>query len=507
MPYYVTTPIYYVNGEPHLGHAYTTIAADVLARHMRQRGADVFFLTGTDEHGEPVAEAAEREGITPRELGDRNVVHFKELAVAVEATNDFFIRTTDPEHLEKVAEVVQRIHDNGHVFEGTYEGWFCPRCADFKTDSEIEDGNRCAIHKIVLDWQTEDNWFFRLSAFQEPLERLYAERPDFVVPQERFNEALSFIESGLQDLSLSRSRLKWGVPVPWDPSQVVYVWIDALLNYYTALSYAREGEDLTERFWPADVHLIGKDILKFHAVIWPALLMAAELEVPRQVGIHGFLLLGEHKMSKSLGNVIEPMRVVKLYGADALRYYALREVRFGQDGEVSPEGFENRYTTELANEYGNLASRTLAMIDRYRDGVVPEAEPAAALSADFDGLAETVAGLIDRVEPSLALDEIWQRVKRLNRYVQDEEPWKLSKDDAQSDHLDQVLYSLAEGLRVVSVLLLAFVPTAAERLLAALGREDPSLDTARFGGLPGGARTSELPQLFPRVEASEASVA
>ena len=507
MSYYVTTPIYYVNGEPHLGHAYTTIAADVLARHMRQRGEDVFFLTGTDEHGEPVAEAAEREGITPRELGDRNVVHFKELAAAVEATNDFFIRTTDPEHLEKVAEVVQRIHDNGHVFEGTYEGWFCPRCADFKTDSEIEDGNRCAIHKIVLDWQSEDNWFFRLSAFQEPLERLYAERPDFVVPQERFNEALSFIQSGLQDLSLSRSRLKWGVPVPWDPSQVVYVWIDALLNYYTALSYAREGEDLTERFWPADVHLIGKDILKFHAVIWPALLMAAELEVPRQVGIHGFLLLGEHKMSKSLGNVIEPMRVVKLYGADALRYYALREVRFGQDGEVSPEGFENRYTTELANEYGNLASRTLAMIDRYRDGVVPEAEPAAALSADFDGLAETVAGLIDRVEPSLALDEIWQRVKRLNRYVQDEEPWKLSKDEAQSEHLDQVLYSLAEGLRVVSVLLLAFVPTAAERLLAALGREDPSLDTARFGGLPGGARTSELPQLFPRVEASEASVA
>ena len=220
MSYYVTTPIYYVNGEPHLGHAYTTIAADVLARHMRQRGEDVFFLTGTDEHGEPVALAAEREGITPRELGDRNAVRFRELAAALNATNDFFIRTTDTEHLEKVAEVVQRIHDNGHVFEGTYEGWFCPRCADFKTDSEIEEGNRCAIHKIALEWQVEDNWFFRLSAFQERLERLYAERPDFVVPQERFNEALSFIQGGLQDLSLSRSRLKWGVPVPWDQSQV-----------------------------------------------------------------------------------------------------------------------------------------------------------------------------------------------------------------------------------------------------------------------------------------------
>ncbi len=507
MSYYVTTPIYYVNGEPHLGHAYTTIAADVLARHMRQRGEDVFFLTGTDEHGEPVAQAAEREGITPRELGDRNAVRFRELAATLNATNDFFIRTTDQEHIDKVAEVVQRIHDNGHVFEGTYEGWYCPRCADFKTESELVDGNKCPIHLIELEREHEDNWFFRLSAFQEPLEQLYRERPDFVVPEVRYNEALSFIQRGLTDVSLSRPRLKWGVPVPWDPSQVVYVWIDALFNYYTALSYAREGEDLTDRFWPATVHLIGKDILKFHAVIWPALLMAAGLEVPRQVGIHGFLLLGDHKMSKSLGNVIEPFRVAELYGADALRYYALREVRFGQDGEVSPEGFEKRYNTELANEYGNLANRTLAMISRYRDGVVPEAEPAPALAPEFEGLVDSVRDLLDRVEPSLALDEIWQRVRRLNRYVQDEEPWKLAKDESESGHLDQVLYSLAEGLRVVSVLLLAFVPASAERLLAALGREDPSLDTAQFGALPGGARTGELGQLFPRVEAPEASAA
>ncbi len=287
-------------------------------------------------------------------------------------TNDFFIRTTDPEHMAKVAEVVQRIHDNGHVYAGTYEGWYCPRCADFKTDSELEDGNRCPIHKIELEIEKEDNWFFRLSTFQEPLERLYAERPGFVIPQNRYNEALSFIKSGLRDLSLSRARLKWGVPVPWDESQVIYVWIDALLNYYTALSYAREGEDLTDRFWPATVHLIGKDILKFHAVIWPAMLMAAGIEVPQRVGIHGFLLLGEHKMSKSLGNVIEPFQVAEIYGADALRFYVLREVSFGSDGEVSPEGFETRYTTELANEYGNLASRTLAMIGRYRDGIVPD---------------------------------------------------------------------------------------------------------------------------------------
>jgi methionyl-tRNA synthetase len=505
--FYVTTPIYYVNAEPHLGHAYTTIAADVLARHMRQRGEEVFFLTGTDEHGEPVTQAAERLGVTPRELGDRNAVHFKELASKVNATNDFFIRTTDPEHYEVVAEVVQRIHDNGHVYEGTYEGWYCPRCADFKTESELEEGNRCPIHKIELEKEREDNWFFRLSTFQEPLERLYAERPGFVAPENRYNEALSFITSGLRDFSLSRARLKWGVPVPWDESQVIYVWIDALLNYYSALSYAREGEDLTERFWPATVHLIAKDILKFHAVIWPALLMAADIELPERIGIHGYLLMGEHKMSKSLGNVIDPFQVVDLYGADALRFYALREVRFGQDGEVSPEGFETRYTTELANEYGNLASRTLAMIGRYRDGVVPEAEAAPELGREFDGLAEAVQRQIDDLELTGALDELWQRVKRLNAYVQEEEPWQLAKDDSEAERLDSVLYGLAEGLRVVSVLLHPFMPASAERLLAALGSDDLSLERARFGAVPGGSRTGELEQLFPKVEPPEASAA
>jgi methionyl-tRNA synthetase len=507
MPYYVTTPIYYVNGEPHLGHAYTTIAADVLARHMRQRGEDVFFLTGTDEHGEPVTQAAEKLGITPRELGDRNAVRFKELAATLDVTNDFFIRTTDPQHMAKVAEVVKLIHANGHVYAGTYEGWYCPRCADFKTDSELDEGNKCPIHKIELEIEKEDNWFFRLSTFQEPLERLYAERPGFVIPQNRYNEALSFIKSGLRDLSLSRARLKWGVPVPWDESQVIYVWIDALLNYYTALSYAREGEDLTDRFWPATVHLIGKDILKFHAVIWPAMLMAAGIEVPKRVGIHGFLLLGEHKMSKSLGNVIEPFRVAEIYGADALRFYVLREVSFGSDGEVSPEGFETRYTTELANEYGNLANRTLAMIGRYRDGTVPTAEPDPALSADFDGLSEAVRRRIDDVELTGGLDEIWQRIKRLNRYVQDEQPWQLAKDEAQAERLDQVLYSIAEGLRVVSVLLHPFMPTSAGRLLGALGRDDLSLDSAHYGAVEGGAQIGELGQLFPRVETPEPSAA
>ena len=505
MSYYLTTPIYYVNGEPHLGHVYTTVAADVLARHMRQRGEDVFFLTGTDEHGEPIAQAAERAGVAPRELADRNAARFKQVAARVGATNDFFIRTSDPEHEAVVAEVVTRLKDNGHVYEGTYEGWYCPRCADFKTDAELLEGDRCPVHLIELEREREDNWFLRLSTFQGPLERLYAERPEWVLPLERRNEALSFIKGGLQDLSLSRARISWGVPVPWDPEQVVYVWIDALLNYYSALSYAREGEDLRAELWPPTVQLIAKDILKFHAVIWPAVLLAAELELPERIFIHGYLLMDDHKMSKSLGNVLDPFKVMDLYGTDALRYYLLREVAFGQDGSISPEGFEKRYDTELANEYGNLASRTLTMVSRYRDGTVPEAEPPAELAAEFDGLANAVCARLEAVEVSAALDEVWQRVRRLNRYVQDEAPWRLAKDPGQAERLDQVLYGLAEGLRVVSVLLHPYIPASAERLLAVLGREDRSIAGARYGAAPGGARIGEIGQLFPKVEAPEPS--
>src|SRR5215210_4207102 len=326
--FYVTTPIYYVNAAPHLGHAYTTIAADVMARHARQRGDDVFFLTGTDEHGEPVAQAAERLATTPRELADKNSQRFRDMAARVNATNDFFIRTSDPEHVKAVQRVLQAVYDAGYVYEGTYEGWYCPRCADFKTDGELLDGDRCPIHEIVLVREKEDNYFFKLSAFQEPLEKLYAERPDFVGPGVRYNEALSFIKGGLNDISLTRARLTWGVPVPWDEGHVFYVWFDALLNYYTALGFAREGEDLTERFWPATYHLIGKDILKFHTVFWPALLLAAGLPLPEHVFVHGYLLMDGEKMSKSLGNVIDPFQVADVFGVDALRYYLFAAVGF-----------------------------------------------------------------------------------------------------------------------------------------------------------------------------------
>jgi methionyl-tRNA synthetase len=503
MAFYVTTPIFYVNAAPHLGHAYTTIAADVVARHMRQRGEDVFFLTGTDEHGEPVALAAEALGLEPRELADRNAERFKALMPQLHASNDFFIRTSDPEHTSRVQEVLQRVHDNGHVYKGQYEGWYCPRCADFKSDSEQGPDQTCAIHEIPLTREQEENWFFRLSTFQAQLEELLA--GDLVQPSSRRNEAIAFVAQGLQDVSLTRGKLTWGVQVPWDESHVFYVWFDALLNYYTALGYARPGEDLADRFWGAPTtHLIGKDILKFHTVYWPALLMAAGLDLPQRVFIHGFLLGGDgRKMSKSLGNVLDPFEVIDQYGVDALRFYLMRDVSFGEDGTVSFDGVHTRYTSELANDLGNLASRTLSMVRKYRDGQVPAAELDPALAAEFDGLCARVGERVDAFAVSDALDHIWERVRRLNGYVQEQSPWVLAKDPEKAAELDCALASLVEGLRTVATLLLPWLPDRMGVLLDALGTEDRSL--REFGAGPRVAQVGALAPLFPRIERAEAA--
>jgi methionyl-tRNA synthetase len=516
MSFYVTTPIYYVNAAPHLGHAYTTIAADVMARHHRQRGEEVFFLTGTDEHGEPVADAAHALGIEPQELADKNAERFKALAPRLDASNDFFIRTTDPEHEAVVQQVLSKVRENGFVYEGTYEGWYCPRCADFKADNEIDEGNRCPIHHVELTREQEDNYFFKLSAFQQRLEDLYAEREDFVAPRTRYNEALSFIRSGLRDVPLSRHKLTWGVKVPWDEQHVFYVWFDALLNYYSALSYAPEpgapasgatpasaapGASLTERMWPASYHLIGKDILRFHAVYWPALLMAAGLELPEHVFVHGFLLMDGEKMSKSLGNVLDPFAVIDRYGADALRFYLLRDVPFGQDGSVSTAAFELRYESELANDLGNLASRTIAMVHRYRDGVAAAVTLDGELEGEFGGLAGEVQWLMDRAELTGALELIWQRVRRLNRYVEERAPWRLAKDEASAQQLDVVLSSLVAGIRVVAVLLHPYLPTSTDKLLGALGVEGRSLALARWEATDAlGCKLGQLEPLFPKSQ-------
>ena len=502
MTFYITTAIAYVNGEPHLGHAYEYITTDVLARHMRQRGEDVFFLTGTDEHGEPVADAAHAQGIEPQELADRNAERFRAVHAALNVSYDFFVRTTDPQHKLAVQRFLQTVHDNGYVYKGLYEGWYCPRCADFKTESEIAEGNRCPIHEIPLARESEENWFFRLSAFQERLEALYAERPDFVMPPRAMNEAQAFVGQGLQDISLSRAKLGWGVNVPWDPEHVFYVWFDALLNYYTALSFARPGEDLTDHYWPASAHVIGKDILKFHTIFWPAMLMAAGVLVPDHVFVHGFLMAEDgRKMSKSLGNVLDPFAVIDEYGVDALRFYLSREVQFGQDGNVGVHGVKVRYESELANEYGNLASRTIAMIVRYRDGLVPAVETDPALAEDFATLPEEVAGLFDGYASTQALEVIWQRVRRLNRYAEERQPWQIAKEPGLADELDQVLASLYEGVRAVSVLLAPYIPESVDRLLAALGAPDASFAAATFrtgAPLDAGVQLESLSPLFPK---------
>ncbi len=498
MSFYVTTPIYYVNAEPHLGHAYSTIAADIVARHMRQRGEEVFFQTGTDEHGEPTALAAEAQGLGPQELADRNAPRFKELMPKINVSEDFFIRTSDAEHVAKVQEVILKVKENGYIYEGLYKGWYCPRCADFKTEQEIAEGNKCPIHGIDLIRESQENWFFKLSAFQERLEALYAERPDFVIPDFRRNEAVAFIKSGLQDVSLSRPKLSWGVPLPWDPEQVVYVWWDALLNYASGLTYAREGEDLTGEFWPPDLQVMAKDILKFHAIYWPALLWAADIELPKRMVIHGYLLMDGEKMSKSLGNVLDPFEVIERFGADPLRFYCFREVSFGQDGSVSAAGFESRYETELANDFGNLASRTTAMVSRYRDGVVPDVSAEPELAEAFAGAPDRVRELFDQVELSQGLEEVWKLVRRLNQYVEQTKPWELAKDDAQAKRLDSVLYGLTEGLRVTTLLLFPYLPETAATLLDALSEE--SRELCEFGSRGGGQSVEKLAPLFPKLE-------
>ncbi|HEX3618297.1 MAG TPA: methionine--tRNA ligase [Solirubrobacteraceae bacterium] len=486
MSFYITTAIDYVNGEPHLGHAYEKIAADVIARHMRLRGEDVFFLTGTDEHGEPVADAAHAQGIEPQELADRNAERFRALLPRLNISNDFFIRTTDPEHEARVQAVMQRIYDNGYVYKGLYEGWYCPRCADFKVENEILDGNRCPIHEITLTRESEENYFFKLSEFQEPLERLFREQPDFVMPTRALNEARAFVEQGLRDISLSRAKLTWGVTVPWDPSHVFYVWFDADLNYYTALGYARPGEDLTDRYWPAQLHVIGKDIVKFHAIYWPAMLLAAGIELPEHVFAHGFLMAQDgRKMSKSLGNVLDPFEAIDEFGTDALRFYLMREVQFGQDGNVGLEGVRVRYDTELANDYGNLASRTIAMISRYAAGIVPGSAIDPEIADEFESLKTVVAESFDRFEVTQALELIWQRVRRLNRYVEEQKPWELARDPAAAAKLETVLASLHQGLRGVTIELQPYMPDASATVLAALDAE----------------RLEPVPPLFPKREA------
>jgi methionyl-tRNA synthetase len=505
--FYITSPIYYVNDVPHIGHAYTTVACDVIARYHRLRGEQVFFLTGTDEHGEKVARTAEEKGLTPKEWTDEIVPRWKEVWDRLLISNDDFIRTTEERHERPVQEFVQLLYDRGEVYPGTYRGPYCVSCEEFKVESELLDGSLCPIHGRPVEWLEEENYFFRLSKYQDALLRLYEEHPEFVQPTERRNEVVSFVKGGLQDVSLSRVSFEWGIPVPWDPKQVIYVWIDALQNYITAAGFGHDHARF-ERIWPADVHMVGKDIIRFHAVIWPAMLMAAGLEVPRTVLAHGWLLVGGEKMSKTKLTGIHPFELVDHFGVDAYRYYFLREVQFGQDGNFSWESMVARYNAELANGVGNLASRVLAMIDSYFDSVVPE-------PTDRDGagpLAEAARGALgegfDRLmleyrltEAAAALDRF---VREANRYLVEAAPWNLAKDPARRADLADVLYQAAAGLRLWAHRAHPYMPVAAGRLWEQLGIDEPlesvEAPALGFGGLAPGTKVRRGEPLFPRLE-------
>ena len=499
MRFYLTTPIYYVNSTPSIGNAYTTAIGDMLVRYHRLRGADTFFLTGVDEHATKVWRVAQEQGLEAQTYADQIAEPWRELAPSVHADVDFFMRTSDEGHKTFVREFLQRMYDNGDVYQDVYAGWYCVGCEEFQPEDELTDEGLCPIHLTKAEWIEEKNWFFRLSAYQDKLLELYDARPDFVLPDFRFNEARSFIAGGLRDFSISRAGQPWGIPLPWDESQVAYVWADALVNYLSALTYARPGEDLRDRFWPAVHHVLGKDILRFHCVFWPAMLLSAGYEPPRQLFVHGFLLLDDQKISKSRGNFVDPLELVDVYGADALRYWMARAVSFGHDGNASIDGIRERYENELANDLGNLLSRTTAMVAQYREGSLRrgDAEPPLDLAA----LSAAVAERMERFDVTGAIDAVWDGVRALNQYVTAEAPWQLAKDPANDARLDGVLYNLVDGLTALAVALAPFLPETAPRILAALNQSDDlAWDRVRTGVAEEVDGIEAAKPLFPRIE-------
>ncbi|CAB4867593.1 MAG: methionine--tRNA ligase [Actinobacteria bacterium] len=516
--YFITTPIFYVNDVPHIGHAYTEVAADVLARWNRQNGKNAWLLTGTDEHGQKILRTSTANGVTPKEWADKLVADaWLPLLDTITIQNDDFIRTTDERHEVAVSKFLQKLKDDGFVYSGEYEGFYCVGCEEYKQPGDLLDGGDefpgekvCAIHTRPIETLKESNYFFRMSDFQQKLLDLYESQPDFIQPESVRNEIISFVKRGLDDLSISRATFDWGVKIPWDDSHVVYVWFDALLNYISATGWGADDDEFAQR-WPA-IHIVGKDIARFHAVIWPAMLMAAGLQPPRRVFGHGWLLVGGEKMSKSKLTGIAPHQITDVFGADAFRYYFMSAINFGQDGSFSWEDLAARYQAELANGFGNLASRVIAMVNRYCDDVVPaatELNDADAVIVDTVASAfETANRAIDRLAIHDAINSVWTIVDALNLYITEQEPWVLAKDDANRDRLHTVLYTAVEGLRAIAAGLSPVMPTATQKLWDALGLgealgalTDQHLSRAgQWGIAPAGIRVSSLDSLFPRIE-------
>ncbi len=519
--FYVTTPIFYVNDAPHIGHAYTEVACDVLTRWHRQRGEDAFLLTGTDEHGEKVLRTALGNHTDPKSWTDKLVTEsWLPLLETIDIDNQDFIRTTEPRHEVAVQKFLQDLYDKDFIYQGSFEGNYCVGCEEYKNDGDLIDGQGefdgqrvCAIHSKPVEQLNETNYFFKLSEFQDRLLKHYEDNPTFVQPASAKNEVVSFVKQGLSDLSISRSkeRFDWGIDIPWDSDHITYVWFDALLNYITAIGYGSDQEKL-DSLWPADVQVVGKDILRFHAVIWPAMLMAAGLQPPKQVFGHGWLLVGGEKMSKSKLTGISPNQITDIFGSDAFRYYFMKAIGFGSDGSFSWEDLSARYNAELANGFGNLSSRTVAMVTRYFDGVIPE--PGDYLDADNQVMAvakkatEEADKAIDAIAPHEAIAKIWTLVDELNNYITTQEPWVLAKEPADRARLATVLYTSLEGLRCLAVLLAPVMPKATTRLWDAIGTDlgsiasQPLASAAQWGLLNPGQGLSELEALFPRVEES-----
>ncbi len=508
-PFYISTPIYYVNGEPHIGTAYTTIAADTIARFARMDGRNVMFLTGLDEHGEKVAQAAEEHGMTPQEWCDSQVVQFTDLWKELNISNNDFIRTTQERHMVGVAQFMQKLYDNGYLYKGTYDGFYCTPCETQYTQGELVDG-KCPSCGRDVHTVHEENWFFKLSEFGDKLLAFYDEHPNFIRPQIRENEVRAFIESGMHDLSVSRTAFDWGVPLPFDPEHVTYVWVDALINYITALGYGSDDMSKFETWWPANFHFVGKDIIRFHCVIWPAMLMAAGMECPEHVFAHGFLMAADgSKMSKSKGNALYPHELIERYGVDAYRYYFLSDVTFGSDGNIGHDRITQVYNADLANTYGNLFSRVSNMTIKYFDGKVPELPAECAdmpnpLKEIADGLYDTFSACMDNVDYGGACSAVMELLHRANLYVEESAPWNLAKNEDTQGELAFVLYNALETCRIAALLLSAFMPATSAELWSRLSLGDPcAVENARelsaWGGLPAGNTVTKGDALFPRL--------